>query len=186
MKKLFLVIAFFLTASCTHQDQKVEIKLFFGEQDSEIGNDSGIEVLVFDDRADKEILGQKEFGDEKINIKFDQDLTQLLQQKISDNLAARGFKIGKEKEFEFHIKTLRYKASRGFPLGKSHAEIAMQIIVKNNKNGEKLTRNFSMALNNKHFIVPLESTDSATINSLLQEAVFDVLNDEMIIKNLKK
>lgn len=186
MKKLLLLIAFFTAVSCSHPDQKVKIKLFFGEQNSEIVSDSGIELTVIDSRSDKEIIGQKTFGDEKINIKFEQDLAKLLHQKISDNLTARGLKFGKEKSLEFHIKTFVYTASRGFPLGKSHAEINLQIVLKNNRNGEKLTRNFSLTLNNKHFIAPLESTDAATINSLLQEAVSDVLNDGIILQNLKK
>ena len=79
MKKLFLIASLLTAISCTHQNQKVTFDLSFKSEPSSVGRAIGIDVAVFDDRADKEFLGRKRFGDEKIVITSDQDLMSLLQ-----------------------------------------------------------------------------------------------------------
>jgi uncharacterized lipoprotein YajG len=79
---------------------------------------------------------------------------------------------------------LQYKAKRQFFIGTSKANASFKVIVKNSKTGSKFTKNFDLSLKNKHFIAPLESTDAATINALLQEIIENILNDESLLKKL--
>jgi len=186
MKKFLLIATLLAAASCTHHDQKIKLDLSFDAKKSAIGIDSSLELRVFDDRKNKEIIGQKEFGDEKINLTLDQNLVKFLQEKISEHLLEKGFKIGRDKSMEIHITAFKYKASRGFVIGKSDAKIAASVIVKNNKNGEELTKNFLLTLSGKHFIVPLASTDQEIINSLLQETIRDILEDSTLFESVAK
>ena len=78
MKKLFLIASLLTAISCTHQNQKVTFDLSFKGESSNIGRGIGIDVAVFDDRTDKEFLGRKRFGDEKIVITSDQHLNKIV------------------------------------------------------------------------------------------------------------
>ena len=184
MKKFLLVVSLLATISCSHQNQKVTLDLSFDEKKSNIGNGSAIDVVVFDDRANKEIIGKKIFGDEKITISPEQNLAQLLEQKIKENLGRKGFSQGGDKIVEIHIESLEYRARRRFFIGTSKADGVLKVIVSNVKSGEKFTKNFTLTIKNKHFIAPLASTDANTINELLQELVQDILNDKAVLKNL--
>jgi uncharacterized lipoprotein YajG len=189
MKKIFLnavlLLSLFATISCVpSQDQKIKLDLSFDETKSELGNGAEVKVLVFDDRSNKEIIGTKKFGTEEINITSEQNLTDLLQKKVSENLFGRGFKKGSAKTFELRIESLNYKAARQFFIGTSKANASIKAVIKNNKNNSKFTKNFDLSLKNKHFIAPLESTDGETINALLQEIIENILSDENLLKSL--
>jgi uncharacterized lipoprotein YajG len=186
MKKLFLIASLLTAISCTHQNQKVTFDLSFKGESSNIGRGIGIDVAVFDDRTDKEFLGRKRFGDEKIVITSDQDLVSLLQKKIGSNLLQKGFSKGKDKSVEVRIETLEYMAKRNFFIGTSSGKASFKVIVINNKTKEKFSKNFALAVNGKHFIAPLESTDSNILNALVQEIVDDILKDESFLNNLSQ
>ncbi len=186
MKKLLLTSALLFAISCSYQNQKVTLDLSFDDKKSDIGNNVGLDLQVFDDRLHTDIVGIKELGDKKFTIAPEQNLTEFLRRKIKEDLFHKGFRPGKDKALEIHIETMKYKAERGFMLGKSTAEIAIKVVVINNRTGEKLTRNFTTKLNNKHFIAPLDSTDARIINSLLQETMSDIINDEPLLRNLAK
>jgi hypothetical protein len=81
---------------------------------------------------------------------------------------------------------LFYLAKRGFPVGTSEGNAAIKVVVKNPKNKSVVTKNFNLSLNSKHFIAPLESTDAATINDLLQEISQDILDNKDLIQTLAK
>jgi uncharacterized lipoprotein YajG len=185
IKKIFTIITLFTAISCAHQDQKIKLNLSLDAKKLEIANPVEIDFTVIDDRLNKKTLGQKEFGEKSVYLIIDQNLADFLQQKISQAFVEKGLKIGNDRIIELHVKTFKYSAKSGFPLGESSGEIALQIIIKNEKSGEKLTRNFSLALKNKHFLRPLEATDSKTANALLQEVVQDFL-DDAVIKDLVK
>lgn len=184
MKKFLLVAAFLAAISCSHQNQKVKLSLSFEEAKPNAKNSAAVEVSVFDDRPNKEIIGKKRFGDEKITISPEQNLVSFLQKELSENLAKKGFKKGQDRSIEIRIETLKYKAKRHFFIGTSTAEGRIKVIVKNSKTGEKFTKNFTLSLANKHFIAPLQSTDAKTINALLQELLEGILSDEGFLKNL--
>ncbi|MES2961119.1 MAG: YajG family lipoprotein [Pseudomonadota bacterium] len=186
MKKLFLIASLLTAISCTHQNQKVTFDLSFKSEPSNIGRGVGIDVAVFDDRTDKEFLGRKRFGDEKIVITSDQDLVALLQKKIGSNLLQKGFSKGKDKLVEIRIETLDYAAKRNFFIGTSNGKASFKVIVTDTKTKEKFSKNFALAVNGKHFIVPLESTDSNILNALVQEIVDDILKDESFLKSLSQ
>lgn len=186
MKKFLLIAALLATISCSHQNQKITLDLYFDEKKSNIGNGSAIDVVVFDDRINKEIIGKKIFGDEKITISPEQNLALLLEQKIKENLGRKGFSQGGDKIIEIRIETLEYQARRRFFIGTSKANGLLKVVVSNIKTGEKFTKNFTLTVKNKHFIAPLASTDANTINELLQELVQDILSDKAILKNLTK
>ena len=185
MKKLLLVAALFLAASCTHENQKINLTLHLDDTKSNIGNGAKLDLMVFDDRANDGIFGTKEFSsDEKVKIISQENVALLLTQKVEQNLIAKGFKKGNGKIVEIHIEQLYYLAKRGFLVGTSEGIAVIKILVKNTKTKSVVTKNFSLSLNNKHFIAPLESTDASTINSLLQEITRDILSNQDLLKNL--
>lgn len=186
MKKLFLLAAVFFAASCTHENQKMKFDIAIDREKSDFNNVGAIEVVAFDDRSQKEILGNKIFGDEKIQITSDQNLSELLLHKISENLAQKGFQKGRDKIVEIHLESLQYKAMRKFFIGTSEADSTIKIIVKNVKSGEKFTKNFSLSVKGKHFLAPLEATDEEIINEILRDTVLDILSDKSFLKSLSK
>ena len=186
MKKLFLLSAFFLAISCTHENQKIKFDISIDREKSDFENIGAIAVLAFDDRSQPNILGDKTFGDEKIQITSNENLAELLRQKISENLHQKGFKKGLDKTVEIHLESLQYKAKRKFFIGTSAAESVIKIVVKNNKTGEKFTKNFALSINGKHFLAPLEEADAATINAILRDTVLDILSDKSLMKSLSK
>jgi len=185
MKKILLVASLILIASCTHQNQKISLDLSLNSNKTNSGNGASIDLMVFDDRANDTIVGTKEFGQyEKIDISSRENIALLLTQTIEQNLIQRGFKKGNGKIFEIHIEQLNYVAKRGFPIGTSQGNASIKVVVKNTKTRTIVTKNFSLSLNNKHFIVPLESTDLAIINNMIQEITQDIVNNSELIRTL--
>jgi uncharacterized lipoprotein YajG len=184
MKKFLLIASLFTAISCTHQNQQVKLGFYFDPAKSNAGNGSAIQLEVFDDRSNKVNLGYKKFGEEKIEITANQNLEEFLRNKISEGLIAKGFKIAKGTIVEIHIETLKYKAARHFPVGQSEAHSTLKVIVRNSASKNEFTKNYKLDVNNKHFIAPLESTDEATINSLLQEITSDIITDDAFLKSL--
>lgn len=187
MKKIFLVTALFFVFSCAHENQEVKFDLTFSSAKSAAGNGKAINLKIFDDRLDKKVIGTKKFSsDDIIQIVNEENLVGLLAEKISKNLEERGFKRGLDKDFEIHIDKLEYSAKRKFFIGKSEGRVAIKAVVRNNQDGSAISKNFNIFLNNKHFIAPLEATDEATINALLQEIIQDVLNNSELLKFIAK
>jgi len=186
MKKIFLIAAVLLASSCTHENQKIRFDISIDREKSDFGNVGAIKVVAFDDRSHKELIGNKTFGDEEIQITSDQDLADLLREKISKNLEQKGFTKGNDRIVEIHVESLQYKAARKFFIGTSEVDSMIKIVVKNTKNGKKFTKNFALSVNGKHFIVPLEETDTAIINTILQDIVLDILSDRAFLNSLSK
>lgn len=187
MKKLFIAATLLLLTSCTHQNQHMRFNISLKEAKSNIGNGTKIDLIVFDERSDDGVIGTKEFShDEKIKIINEENIAILLTKKINQNLMEKGFAKGTGKTLEIHIEKLHYQAKREFFVGSSEAEAAIKVVVKNGKDKSTFTKNFSLSLSGKHFIAPLESTDAATINNLLQEITQDILNNEELLKTLAK
>jgi uncharacterized lipoprotein YajG len=190
MKKIFLITLLSLAISCTHQNQKIDIGFHFELEKSNIANGTRVALKVFDDRVNKTILGSKKFGDEKIEITANQNLTDFFYKEISKNLTAKGFltaksfNLDKVNIVEIHIETLKYKAARHFPLGKSEAHSVIRVIVRAVGAKSEFTKNYTLDLTDKHFIAPLASTDAQTINSLLQETITDITEDSAFLKSL--
>lgn len=176
-----------LTFSCTHQDQNIKFNIAVSNVKSEsINSSSGLDFVAFDDRSSSRNIGEKSFGDEKIAIASDQNLAELLREEISKNLFDSGFKKGSDKIVEIHLEKLKYKAKRKFFIGKSEANIKIKVIVKNTKTKDKFSKNFTLSTKRKHFLAPLEKTDSKTINNLVQEAVLEIITDKTLLKSLSK
>ncbi len=189
MKKItsLVILASLLAFSCAHQDQNIKFNVALSNVKSEpVNSVSGLDVVAFDDRSKPNIVGEKSFGDEKIAISSDQNLADLLKDEISKNLFSFGFKEGKDKIVEIHLEKLKYKAKRKFFIGKSEAEIKIKVIVKNTKAKGKFSKNFTLSTKGKHFLAPLEKTDSKTINTLIQEAVLEIVTDKSLLENLSK
>ena len=194
MKK-FLLTAVFLTAiSCSHSNQEAALGFNLNTEISNVGNSMSVNILVFDDRTNQKYVGNKSFGDEKINISTNKNLDEFLQEKIARSLILKGFTQGKgkgkgkgkDKTVEVHLKTLQYKAERGFPVGNSTINGVMKVSVRNDKTGEVFVKNYILDLDRKHFIVSLKATDEQIINHLLRELVKDVVEDEEFLHNLAK
>jgi uncharacterized lipoprotein YajG len=188
MKKITsLAILALLTFSCTHQDQNIKFNVALSNVKSEpVSSARGLEIVAFDDRSEPSIIGEKSFGDKKIAIASDQNLTELLQEEISKNLFSFGFKKGGDKVVEVHLEKLKYKAKRKFFIGKSEASIKIKVIVRSTKTKDKFSKNFTLSTKGKHFLAPLEKTDSKTINNLIQETVLEIVTDKSLLKNLSK
>jgi uncharacterized lipoprotein YajG len=186
MKKYILPIFVLLfTFSCASQGKKIKLDSAINFKSSTIGANKEIDVVVIDDRQDKENIGVKKFGEEKIYIKSEQNLTNVLKDEILSGLFQNGFKLGKGKLMEVHIESFYYTAKRGI-IGKSKAKSILRIEVKNKKSGEKLIKNFSVISKGNHFVMPLESTDNAKINWLLKEVIADIFKDKNFLENLAK
>lgn len=186
MKKILAMFSLLLAISCSHANQTVKLDFTLDNKKSDIGNDKKVRILVIDDRSNKEIIGSKEFGDEKIEIKLDQNLAEFLQKKITESLVEKGFKIGDEKIVEIHLKKLKYKAKCKFMIGSSKANGEINLIVKNSKTKSEFTKDYNLSLKRKHFLVPLESSDAKIINSLIEEMAEDILDDKKFLENLTK
>jgi uncharacterized lipoprotein YajG len=184
MKNIFLLISISLLFSCAHHDEKIKFNLRLNEAKENIGKGLGLDLVIVDSRSD-ETLGEKIFSaDEKIKITSEENLAESLQKKISENLLQKGFKKGWDKTLEIEIINLDYRAKREFFVGKSDAKISLKVVINNNKNSASFTKNFDSSVNSYHFIAPLESTDAATINSLIGEVVNGILSDREILNKL--
>ncbi|MBU6141307.1 MAG: hypothetical protein KGP29_07155 [Proteobacteria bacterium] len=185
--KNFLVITSLLTLiSCAHHDQKIKFSFDIESQKQKVGHGVGIDLVMVDDRPD-EVIGTKEYGpEEKIKIGSSENLAESLQKKIFANLLKRGFKNGWDSSLEIHVLKLDYRAKSEFFIGTSEARAAIKVVATNNRTGSSLTKNFSSSLDGKHFIRPLDSTDEALINKLIQELVESILDDEEVLNKLVK
>jgi uncharacterized lipoprotein YajG len=185
MKKLLMIAVLFTLASCVYPNQKV--KLNFSSINggaSNIGNGTGIILEVFDDASGSGYIGNKTYcNNQKITIATQQNLAEMLKEKIRDGLYNKGFIQGGDKLITIRISRLKYKAECGFFLGRSEADISVKVLVTNLKTGVKITKNYERFTNNKHFIIPLASTDARIINDLVEEVIEDVLEDNMLFMN---
>lgn len=183
MKKLLFIAAFVVLSSCTYHDQRVQLDLVIYNEKSDIGLGKGIDLRTFDDRLNPSILGNKEFcDDEKILLTSNQNLTELVKDRISKNLSAKGFTKGNDKIVEVAIKELKYTAKCQFVIGKSEANVLIKVSVTDTKTSTKVTKNFELVVKNKHLFRPLAATDVATINDLLGEVLQDILTDDILTK----
>ena len=184
MKKLLIIISLFTLISCTHQDQNIRLDFSFDEKKSNIGNGVGINVAVVDNRSETKFLGSKEFCDaQQISIISEQNLAEIVKKEIDNQLLRKGFRQGDDKLVEIQIQQLKYEAQCGIILGKSKADILVTVTVTTPRVGGKITKNFNISLDNKHFIIPLAGTDAKTINNLIKEVVENILDDDMILRN---
>ena len=186
MKKFLLILPLLAAISCTHENQKVTLNFDLNNQRSTIGGNKGLDVIVVDERANKQLLGKKKFSSEEVEIFADVNLAAFLQEKIMQNLTRRGFTNGKDKIVEINIESLSYKAERGFPVGSSKIDARLKVIVIDGKTGAKFTKNYGTNWDMKHFIVPLESTDAETINALLHDVVQEIIADDSFLESLVK
>ncbi len=186
MKKFLLILPFLAAISCAHENQKVALNFDLKNQNSTIGSNKGVDLEVFDDRVNKQLLGKKKFSDEEIQINADVNLAAFLQQKLLQNLMHRGFKNGRDKIIEVHIETMSYMAKRGFPIGVSKIDANLKVMVKDGKTGAKFTKNYGTTWDSKHFIVPLEATDAETINALLRDVAQEIVSDDSFLESLMK
>ncbi len=187
LTKYIAILATIFAISCTHQDQNIKFNIAVSNIKSEpIASAGNIEIIAFDDRSKTNFIGHKTFGSEKIQISSDQNLTELLREEISKHLFESGFKKGNDKILEIHLEKLKYGAKRKFFIGKSEASIAIKIIVRSAKTKDSFSKNFTLSTKGKHFLVPLEKTDSEIINKLIQETVLDIVTDKTLLKKLAK
>lgn len=185
MKKLSYIVTLIFLASCTHHNQYVAFKINVDQTYVNLGNGAKINLKVSDDRIANNIVGTKQFSaQEKISILSKDDLAFLLTKKISAALETKGFTKGEDKLVEIHIQKFQYQAKRGFFVGTSEAEAAIQVVVQDNKSKTKFIKNFSLSLSGKHLIVPLKSTDASILNNLLQEITQDILSNPEFLKIL--
>ncbi len=184
MKKLLIILSLLTVISCANKDKKIRFDFSVDTKKSNIGNGAKLDLAVFDDRLENASIGSKEYCDnKKITISTDQNLAELLQKKISDSLLQKGFKQGNDRLIEIHIEHLQYKAECGFILGKSQAEVAIKVSVKDPKSNAKIIKDFELSLSNKHFILPLITTDEKIINDLLETVIKDILDNNILLKN---
>lgn len=184
---LIAVLSALLAFSCTHQDQNVKLNLNISNIEKISPNPTkSVFVEVVDTRSEPEILGSKTFGDEKIKISTEDNIAKLLNEQISKNLVEKGFKNGREKLVQISIESFNYKAERHFLIGNSSANVVAKVVINDTKNREKFSKKFNLSIKRKHFIAPLEKTDSETINKILRDVALEILDDSAIIERLFK
>ena len=192
MKNILILISsvLFLT-SCA--SKFVEVRLLKSDQDVLASEENYYEdqdsnsfdnilfnnIEVFDRRNNKESLGIKEYGDEAIEVINNQDLANLIKDKIIQNLQEDNQAIDKNKTLRITLKTLKYNSKRGFFLGKSKAKISIKAsLVDNNTNRMEYGRTYNLENERPHFIISLEKTDQRTINTTLKNIVDQILEEE--------
>ena len=179
-------MALMMTVSCTYNNQKVELGFDLNNKVSAIGHYKKVEVVVVDTRENKDVIGEKKYSSEvTVKITPNQDIANFLQQKLTHNLISRGFQYGNDKTLTLKIESLFYKANRSL-IGTSEMGTSFKIIIKDNKNGSIFVKNYNISQNNKHFIMPLDSTVADAVNKFLQDAVQEIVADDSFIENLIK
>ncbi len=186
LKILPLLIITFIS-SCYH-DQKQFVRLDFNFDEKEsvfLEKKYNFDLIVIDERKEKDIIGKKFLGEEEIKIIGETSLSDIIKNKITQGLANKGFNIGDGKIVELHIQQLKYSAKRKFFIGDSEAKAEISVIVKNPKNKSQFSKDFKLSTENKHFIVPLKSTDDATINYIIKEILNDIISDEELLREIR-
>jgi uncharacterized lipoprotein YajG len=178
MKKILTLLALVGTlSSCVNYNQEnLNLNLSVDSKFNDFGKNQNVDLSV----------GDKRLGKDLINIKSTQNLTVLIKNKIARDLEQNGFLINDntDKSLEIKILTLNYSAYREFFIGSSKIEILLKITALNgNKSSYSTTQNFS--LSQKHFIMPLITTDEKTINKALQESLDGVIANQKLLNFLK-
>lgn len=184
MTKILLIIALFAAVSCSYHNQNIDFNLHLDQTKSDIGHSSDVRVFIFDQRSDRDVIGEKIFGQKVITIAANQKLNILLRKEIRNNLALKGFKNGRNASLKLYIKNLAYRSERGFPIGKSEASSTIKVVAHNVVTKKTLTKNFNLNLNDNHFIASFKATDAEIINSLLEEIIQNIMDDESILEAL--
>ncbi|MFT5703857.1 MAG: putative lipoprotein YajG [Rickettsiales bacterium] len=188
MKKILTLLALVGTlSSCVNYNQEnLNLNLSVDSKFNDFGKNQNVDLSVVDGRSNIESIGDKRLGKDLINIKSTQNLTVLIKNKIARDLEQNGFLINDntDKSLEIKILTLNYSAYREFFIGSSKIEILLKITALNgNKSSYSTTQNFS--LSQKHFIMPLITTDEKTINKALQESLDGVIANQKLLNFLK-
>jgi uncharacterized lipoprotein YajG len=193
MKKLLiLIIASALLSSCVASNQEtLNLNLSIAQKYSDFGSNKSVELLVVDERKDKDLIGNKRLGEDLVAIKSSQNLVDLIQNKVSRDLEQNGFLVASQssgladKNLEVKILTFNYNAYREFLIGTSRIEILLKITAKNKVGNASYSTTQSLSLDKNHFIMPLISTDEKTINKALQEALDGVFANQKLLEFLK-
>ena len=182
-----LIISSFLLSSCVlYNQESLHLNLSANKQLSSFGGNKSVVVEVKDERANKDLLGNKRLGNELIAIKSEQNLAETIKDKVAKDLEQNGFLVSsnsnlENKTLEVKILTLNYKAYREFFIGTSKIDILLKITAKNQDASKSYstTQNFSLSKN--HFIMPLITTDEKTINFALQESLNGIFDNQKLL-----
>jgi uncharacterized lipoprotein YajG len=193
MKKILTLFGLLLLCSCaSYKEEILNLNLSINPKYSGFGDNKYVELLIVDDRDNKDLLGKKRLGDDSIEIKSNRDLVGLVRKKISHDLEQNGFLIVGKKDpkpdgkfLEIRILNFNYEANRGFIIGKSTIKSSLKVNALNKNGGEKYSTRHNFSLENNHFVAPSIATDEKTINSTLQEVLDDVLADQKLLEFLK-
>ncbi len=186
MQKLLIISIFLTLISCKYLDKNVALDFNLDDRKSNIGNGARIDLVVSDNRLEKQLFGTKEYcNNKKIHITTNQNLAELLKKKIGENLSQKCFRNGKDRLVEVSIEQLKYKAQCNFIIGTSQGDIELKVAITDPKTGVRISKSFELSLTGKHFFVPLEATDEKIINNLFEEVVFDMLNNEALLRNFQ-
>jgi uncharacterized lipoprotein YajG len=186
MKKIIFLSLIFLSFSCAHHNQKIDVDVVLKQEKSYVGHNINIDLKVIDDRVDDKFLGEKTFlNDEKIKIFSSKNLAKIFAEKLTKGFEFQGFVVGKGKSFELKIKEISYNSNKKFFIGNSVANSSIEAIVKNS-DGSVFSKNFSLNLKRKHLIGSFESTDAEIVNQLVEETINDILSNQELLKYLVK
>lgn len=185
MKKLITLFSLIFAISCSHQNQKVVLNFKIDNDKTVINSQKTFTLRVSDERHSKKVLGSKKFGTTKVNVFTEDNLSEILSNQIKNSLVNKGLIEGNDKIIEVRIKTLKYKAKRGFPVGNSEAKAVIRVDVKDNKGKNKeFSKNYTLEFKNKHFISSFATTDEKNINNLLEELVSNMMQDKELLDNI--
>lgn len=191
MKKFFtLIVSSILLSSCvSYNKEMLNLDVSVAPKYSDYGGSQAIRLVVVDDRLDRNLLGNKRLGENLIAIKSNQNLTDVIKDKIAKDLGQNGFLAVDggmvNKVLEIHIINFNYNAYRDFFVGNSKIDVLLKITAKNKAYGTSYTTKQSLSLNKKHFIMPLITTDEQTINFALQDALDGILANQQLLEFLK-
>lgn len=183
MKNYLAICLMSFIFSCSHGDFVADIDFKLYKSSFKEHNNS-IKVIVIDDRIYKMSVGRKAFGSKNIDILSEQDLEELLENKITKNLLSKGFQLGNDFIIEVLLEEFEYQSKRGFPKGHAEGHGKVKIIVTNNKNGKQFSKTYKVSDKNSYFIVSSIEDDKKNINALMQELISDFLVDQEFLLHL--
>ena len=191
MKKLLALILLSFLSSCIYSNQEsLDVSLSINEKYSEIGGNRAIELGVIDERMNRDALGTKRFGQNLVNLRSNQIIARIVYDKVAKDLEQNGFAVVRgnlaNKILEVKIITLNYRAYREFFVGTSKVEVLLKVTAKDKVGDKSYSTSKSLSLDKNHFISPSLSADEKTINSALQDALDEVLDNQKLIDFLKK
>jgi uncharacterized lipoprotein len=185
-RPLLLLTAALLLGACAFTPQKVTLQPMLSVTGSEIGKGKLISLRVVDERP-KQVLGHRgtAYG-AAAEITTDQDVSEVVRNKVSEGLRANGFDVvtGANSLFSMkvEIRLIEYTTSQGMWTGGIHTKAALKVIC---KNGTREYENIYRQENEERImVVPTAERNEEFINKVVSQTLDKIFQDAELMRFL--